>query len=496
MDAAFFRYFGPELVDALSGARFDTVFSPAPGFWTLAFTPPVSLTSESIPDCRFLLTRIHSREGVLFLSPVKPANPLKPPARVMWLRKRLRGRKVLGGASDWPRKRLVLTLSPGEGRYLLLTMEDDPVVLDRLPDGFGEVPAWGTPTEASADPACPRSLRAAINREETEARPAFLEAFLGGRAAGFFLSESGKMKEGPLPWPTVGASERFQTPLEAAQAFGQSAFFATLAPQEVEPGRALARLRKRLALLDQDQLRLEILAGQQLYGEAVAANLSILAPRSKQGPRVIEHPGLGPLEVPLDPALTVLENMERFFRKAAKGRRGQDHVERLRREAEEGRLPPTRSASLKQAEAGMKVRLESSRHPRNKGRDIPLHRFRSSDGFVILRGRNSAANHKLLSELASPFDYWFHAEGGPGAHVILKRDHPDQDVPEASLREAAALAGLSSWRAADAKANVLVAQCAEVRKMKGAALGQVRLDRARTMLVELDPTIEERLRLD
>ena len=268
-----------------------------------------------------------------------------------------------------------------------------------------------------------------------------------------------------------------------------------MAPREIEPQRALARQRKRLSLLDRDQLRLEALEGQQIYAEAVAANLSGLSPRERLGPRVLEHPEQGPLEVPLDPALTVLENMERFFRKAAKGRRGLGHVERLRKAAEEGALAPARSASRMQAEPQKAASRGAGGHSRSKGRDIALHRFRSSDGFVILRGKNSAANHKLLSEMASPFDFWFHAEGGPGAHVILKRDHPGQDVPESSLKEAAGLAGLSSWRAADAKAVVLVAQCSEVRKIKGAAQGQVRLDSAKTMLVELDPSLEDRLRL-
>jgi hypothetical protein len=495
MDAAFFRFLGPELVEALSGVRFDTVFSPTPGFWTLAFTPPVRIAPDAVADCRFLLARVHSREGVLFLSPVKPANPPKPSARVMWLRKRLRGRKIQGGVSDWPHKRLALELSTGEGRYLLITMEDDPVVLERLPEGFGEVPVWGAPDEASADPACPRSLRAALGREEALSRPSFFESFLYGRSTGFYLSDSGEKKESPLPWTRGGVSERYGSALEAAQAYGQTAYFAALAPREIEPRRALARQRKRLSLLDRDQLRLEALEGQQIYAEAVAANLSGLSPRERLGPRVLEHPEQGPLEVPLDPALTVLENMERFFRKAAKGRRGLGHVERLRKAAEEGALAPARSASRMQAEPQKAASRGAGGHSRSKGRDIALHRFRSSDGFVILRGKNSAANHKLLSEMASPFDFWFHAEGGPGAHVILKRDHPGQDVPESSLKEAAGLAGLSSWRAADAKAVVLVAQCSEVRKIKGAAQGQVRLDSAKTMLVELDPSMEDRLRL-
>lgn len=467
MDAAFFRFLGPELVHALDGVRLDTVYSPAPGFWTIAFTPPVSTSPDTPPDCRFLLARVHPRDGILLLSPAKPANPPAPPARAMWLRKRLRNRKIVGGACDWPRKRLALELSSGEGRWLLLTMEDDPVVLDRLPDGFGgspppgggrevpgppqglpgsnPVPAWKSAAEAVADPACPRSLRRAIDREEPEGRAALLDAFLEGREGGFYLSDSGKINEGPLPWPQSRESIRFKNALEAAQAFGHTGFFAALTPADEEPKRAEVRREKRLASLDQDRRRLEGLAAQQLLGEAVAANLSALNPRDKLGPMELDHPEHGPILVPLDPSLTILENMERFFRKAAKGRRGQAHVERLRAEANQGmpRPPRSRVQGPKALQAGPGSPVLRSKP--GKGGGIPLHRFRSSDGFVILRGKNSAANHKLLSELASPFDYWLHAEGGPGAHVIIKRDHPGQEIPDSTLREAAVLAGLSSW---------------------------------------------------
>jgi predicted ribosome quality control (RQC) complex YloA/Tae2 family protein len=290
---------------------------------------------------------------------------------------------------------------------------------------------------------------------------------------------------------------RFRSALEAALAYGRTAFFAALVPPDEEPKKAAIRKKKRLSALDQDQRRLEGLAAQQLYGEAVAANLSALDPKVKHGPMELSHPEQGLIAVPMDPALTILENMERFFRKAAKGRRGQQHVERLRREAEEGLPAPVRQKQTpREAQGQAKAARPGQSGQSGRGSSIPLHRFRSDDGFTILRGKNSAANHKLLSELASPFDYWLHAEGGPGAHVIVKRDHPGQEIPESTLVQAAVLAGLSSWRAGDSKANVLYAQAREVRKMKGAALGQVRLDSAKTLLVDLDPSLEDRLRIE
>ncbi|GFK95103.1 hypothetical protein NNJEOMEG_02960 [Fundidesulfovibrio magnetotacticus] len=484
MDAAFFRFLGPELAGLLQGVRFDTVYGPAPGFWTLAFTPPVLPGPDPSPACRFLLLRVHTRLGLLFPCDAKPPNPATPDARVMWLRKRLKGRKVLGGQGDWPRRRLALELSPGEGRFLLLSMEDDPVVLERLPEGFGEAPRWDGPDRALADPACPRSLRRALLREEALDRAELLEDFLAGRARGFHLAEESPSSEGPLPWPASRQSLRLPTALAAAVAHGRPVFFAALAPADDEPTRLEQRKKKRLEHLERDRKRLDSLTGRQAFGEAVAANLSRLDPRARTGPLTLEHPALGPLEVPMDPGLTVIENMEAFFRKAAKGRRGLAHVERMEGETLRGELPPQRPRAQGPA------RPASATIP---PKDPDLHRFRSSDGFLILRGRNAKANHRLLTSLASPFDYWLHAEGGPGAHVILKRDSPHQEPPEATLREAAALAARASWRSGEAHAAVLLARVADVRAIKGAAAGRVRVDVARTLFVDPSACREETL---
>jgi len=510
MDSAFFRFLGPELAHALLGARFDSAFCPAPGFWTLPFSPPVRKTPDSdSPDCRFLLLRIHAQRGALFLSPVKPANPAIPPAKAMWLRKRLRGRAVTGSAVDWRHRRLALELSPGEGRFLLLSPDDDPALAADLPAGFGAGDGWDTAQAALADPEAPRSLRRALEREDPEDRDRFLALFLQGVSRGFFMAES-LPGAAPLPWPASRESRRFATALEAAQAYGENAYFAGLAPPDDTAKKAEARRAKRSAHLDADQRRLDELVRQHRFGEAIAANLSGLDPKEKCPGLELDHPELGPMVIPLDPSLTILQNMERFFRKAAKGRRGLAHVARLRQEVAAGGPAPGRAGQTEPAgragKDGQIGRAGRSGQPAGGGRQREkggrsakgaapaLNRYRTSDGFLVLRGKNGAANQRLLSELSSPFDYWFHAKDCPGAHVILKRDSPGQPVPERSLEEAAVLAALASGQAGEARAAVLCTQVREVRTIKGAPLGQVRLDSSATLSVSVDPALEERLR--
>ncbi len=44
--------------------------------------------------------------------------------------------------------------------------------------------------------------------------------------------------------------------------------------------------------------------------------------------------------------------------------------------------------------------------------------------------------NQAVRKLAKPWDIWLHVESGPGAHVIIRRKHPGDIVPDATLEEA------------------------------------------------------------
>jgi hypothetical protein len=118
--------------------------------------------------------------------------------------------------------------------------------------------------------------------------------------------------------------------------------------------------------------------------------------------------------------------------------------------------------------------------------------FASSDGIVILRGRDARGNWALL-RLAKPYDLWMHVEDGPGAHVLVRREQ-GAEIPRRSLDEAANLALVKSWRRGSARAGVVCAQARHVRPVKGGKPGTVRVDKVECALeVQLDPEIELRI---
>ena len=49
-----------------------------------------------------------------------------------------------------------------------------------------------------------------------------------------------------------------------------------------------------------------------------------------------------------------------------------------------------------------------------------MKRFETPAGCTIIVGSNAAENDKVTFVLGKPEDWWFHAHGSPGAHVVLK----------------------------------------------------------------------------
>jgi predicted ribosome quality control (RQC) complex YloA/Tae2 family protein len=159
---------------------------------------------------------------------------------------------------------------------------------------------------------------------------------------------------------------------------------------------------------------------------------------------------------------------------------------------EKGELEPDAVLPRKNAGGRQKGRPEPAAHPDSK----LYQRFRSSDGFLMLRGRNAKGNHEILNK-AMPHDLWFHAEDGPSAHLVLRLEFPGQEVPERTMIEAAQLVGVKSWQRDGGQARVMCAVARHVRKVKGAAVGAVHVGRMeRSLLVDLGQDIEKTLAVD
>jgi predicted ribosome quality control (RQC) complex YloA/Tae2 family protein len=132
--------------------------------------------------------------------------------------------------------------------------------------------------------------------------------------------------------------------------------------------------------------------------------------------------------------------------------------------------------------------LEPKRHasqrpaPPRRRKRAPLE-FHTAHGSRILVGRSPIENAELTFRVARPNDLWFHAQGTPGAHVILSRDGRAAPAPE-ELQAAAALAALHSKAKGSATVAVDYTLRKHVRKQRAAPPGLVWYTHAKTLIVE------------
>lgn len=100
----------------------------------------------------------------------------------------------------------------------------------------------------------------------------------------------------------------------------------------------------------------------------------------------------------------------------------------------------------------------------------PFH-YLSSDGYHIYVGKNNLQNEELTFHFASGNDWWFHAKGIPGSHVIVKTN--GEELPDRTFEEAGKLAAYYSKNRGSEKIEIDYIEKKHVKKPKGGNPGFV-----------------------
>lgn len=108
-------------------------------------------------------------------------------------------------------------------------------------------------------------------------------------------------------------------------------------------------------------------------------------------------------------------------------------------------------------------------------------RFLSPDGLTVLVGRTARDNDVLTFKMAAPRDFWLHASGTSGAHVVVRNPEMLERLPRDTLHYAAALAAGYSGARAAGRLAVHVTLVEDVRKPRDVPEGTVTLRRYTTV---------------
>lgn len=191
------------------------------------------------------------------------------------------------------------------------------------------------------------------------------------------------------------------------------------------------------------------------------------------------------ITIPLDETLTAQENAKKYFDRYGKLKRTFEALSELT-EQTKGEIDHLESisAALDIAESEndlvqikeelMEYGYAKKRKSGDKKTKItsrPFH-YISSDGFHIYVGKNNYQNEELTFKVANGNDWWFHAKGIPGSHVILKTGG-QADLPDRAFEEAGALAAYYSKGRDNEKVEVDYIQRKFIKKVAGAAPGFV-----------------------
>jgi predicted ribosome quality control (RQC) complex YloA/Tae2 family protein len=118
---------------------------------------------------------------------------------------------------------------------------------------------------------------------------------------------------------------------------------------------------------------------------------------------------------------------------------------------------------------------------RRKGAPDRVRPIADSEGNLIYLGRTGPQNDRVTFDVAGPDDWWLHARGVPGAHVIVRGN--GREPSDLALDRAARLAAHFSKSRTSGKVEVDIARRRDVRKIKGAGPGMVTYRNERTVLV-------------
>ncbi|CAH2253746.1 Fibronectin-binding protein A N-terminus (FbpA) [Enterococcus faecium] len=198
-----------------------------------------------------------------------------------------------------------------------------------------------------------------------------------------------------------------------------------------------------------------------------------------------------PIKIALDPALTPNQNAQKYFHRYQKLKNAvkligeqiqeaKDEIQYLESVLSQLEIagPMDIEAIKEELTAEGYLKKKTQKKQKKKKPSQPDQYF-SSDGTLILVGKNNLQNDQLTMKTAKKTDYWLHAKNIPGSHVIIKSDQPSDET----ITEAAELAAYFSKYRYSAQVPVDLVQVKHIRKPNGAKPGYVIYENQKTVIV-------------
>ncbi len=191
--------------------------------------------------------------------------------------------------------------------------------------------------------------------------------------------------------------------------------------------------------------------------------------------------------IPLKPSRSLKSSAGRFFRKAAntgiERRNLKTHEHNTLNEIESLTKSLAEADELTADELDTVIRNYRRKEQDNDEQRKSIRVKLLSGGWRCFAGRNARENEEVTFRMGKRGDFWFHARGIPGAHVLLKLDGRADNPPENIILEAAAEAARGSGTTSGI-IPVDYTRVQYVKRMRKGKPGQVTYTREKTVFIE------------
>lgn len=204
--------------------------------------------------------------------------------------------------------------------------------------------------------------------------------------------------------------------------------------------------------------------------------------------------GEGTVTITLDPALTAIQNAERYYDRARRTRASRANATDRLEDVETRYLHLSEMAdalagidSLDELDAFAakhETTLKMMARDGSSDDGIPYRRYILDDGYEVWVGRNAKQNDQLTLRDSQKYDLWMHARGVAGSHTILRLKGRTDTPPKHIVAQAAAIAAYHSKARTSSLAPVIITERKYVRKPRKALPGAVLVERERVLMVE------------
>jgi len=272
-------------------------------------------------------------------------------------------------------------------------------------------------------------------------------------------------------------------------------------------GSHVSRIAKKIDIHNKNIKKSEKKDRYRVYAELITANLYKLTENSKSALLENYYDENRELLVPMDETISPSRNAKRYFEKYNKEKTMEKMSAKLILELTD-ELSYLHSVKdmldlsedektiaeikLELTEAGYIAPNKSDKKSKKPTPASAPAEFISSDGFTVLAGRNNRQNDELTLKIARKTDLWLHVRNIPGCHTVIKAE--GREIPDTTLIEAAIIAAHYSKNSKNTKADIDYTEVRYVKKPSGAKPGMVIYDNFKTITVEPDKDIVEKLK--